>query len=116
MLRVWALIFAICGCRPAKIVDSTPAPAPPPPPAASAVATSPKPASQPEQPAPRPAAPFKFASLDVPGFDPAVLAVPAEGEQVPLVVAAHGAGDTPEAQCEIWAGLTKQRALVLCPR
>ena len=116
MLRTWTLALLACGCRPAPGVDAA---SPPPAPSAVAPTQPPPPKRQAEATAPRSEAPkrgFEFRSIDVPDFDPAVVAVPAGDEQVPLVVAAHGAGDTPEAQCEIWAGLTKQRALVLCPR
>jgi predicted esterase len=55
-------------------------------------------------------------SLEVPGFLPAVLLVPSGDEQRPLVAAAHGAGGSPEWECEYWARLTQGRAFVLCLR
>jgi predicted esterase len=55
-------------------------------------------------------------TLDVPGFLPAVLVVPAGSEPRPLVVAAHGAGGAPEQDCEYWHRLIGDRAFVLCPR
>ena len=55
-------------------------------------------------------------ALDVPGFLPAVLVVPAGTEPRPLVVAAHGAGGAPEWDCEYWNRLIGDRAFVLCPR
>lgn len=54
--------------------------------------------------------------LEVPGFEPAVLVIPDVATPLPLIVAAHGAGDTPEAQCEVWSELARGRAVVLCPR
>jgi predicted esterase len=57
-----------------------------------------------------------LASLDVPGFLPAVFFSPA-GEGVrPLVVAAHGAGGSPHWECEYWRRLTRDKAFVLCLR
>lgn len=54
--------------------------------------------------------------LDVPGFLPAVLVAP-DGEGLrPLVVAAHGAGGSPDWECEYWRRLTRERAFVLCLR
>ena len=55
-------------------------------------------------------------ALDVPGFLPAVLIVPAGTQPRPLVVAAHGAGGAPEWDCEYWNRLLDDRAFVLCPR
>jgi predicted esterase len=55
-------------------------------------------------------------ALDVPGFLPAVLVVPAGTQSRPLVVAAHGAGGAPEWDCEYWSRLLADRAFVLCPR
>ena len=64
-----------------------------------------------------PAGPSEPLSLDVPGFGPA-LVVLAEGamEPLPLLVAAHGAGDSPEWQCEHWSGVAGGRYVILCPR
>jgi poly(3-hydroxybutyrate) depolymerase len=55
-------------------------------------------------------------ALDVPGFLPAVLFVPAGDAPTPLVVATHGAGGTPEWECEYWRRLTQGRRFVLCLR
>jgi hypothetical protein len=54
--------------------------------------------------------------LEVPGFLPAILLVPPGGESRPLVAAAHGAGGSPEWECDYWARLTTGRAFVLCLR
>jgi predicted esterase len=55
-------------------------------------------------------------SLEVPGFLPAVLFVPRGDAASPLVVATHGAGGTPEWECEYWRRLTQGRRFVLCLR
>jgi predicted esterase len=55
-------------------------------------------------------------SLEVKGFLPAVLFVPAGAERRPLVVAAHGAGGSPEWECEYWSRLLEERFFVLCLR
>lgn len=55
-------------------------------------------------------------SLSVDGFLPAVLLVPAGKEPRPLVVAAHGAGGSPEWECEFWSRLLEERFFVLCLR
>ena len=55
-------------------------------------------------------------SLAVPGFLPAVLVVPSGTDSRPLVVAAHGAGGTPEWECDYWSRLTHEQAFVLCLR
>lgn len=54
--------------------------------------------------------------LEVPGFLPALLLVPAGEGARPLVTAAHGAGGSPEWECDYWARLTSGRAFVLCLR
>lgn len=55
-------------------------------------------------------------ALEVEGFLPAVLFVPAGDDVAPLVVAAHGAGGAPEWDCDYWRRLTDERAFVLCLR
>lgn len=55
-------------------------------------------------------------SLPVAGFLPAVLFVPAGDEKRPLLVAAHGAGGTPEWECEYWSRLLHEQSFVLCLR
>ena len=55
-------------------------------------------------------------SIDVPGFEPALLFTPAGSERRPLVVAAHGAGGGPEWECSYWRRLTHEHAFVLCLR
>jgi predicted esterase len=57
-----------------------------------------------------------ITALDVPGFLPAVVVVPAGDDERPLVVAAHGAGGSPEWECDYWSRLTRGGAFVLCLR
>lgn len=52
----------------------------------------------------------------MPGFLPAVLVEPGGRDPRRLVVAAHGAGGTPEAECEYWTRLTRGQCFVLCLR
>lgn len=59
---------------------------------------------------------LQVSHLDVPGFLPAILLTPTGSEPRPLVAAAHGAGGSPEWECEYWARLTAGRAFVLCLR
>lgn len=62
------------------------------------------------------ATPARFLELEVPGHRAAMVFVPAErGERVPLLIAAHGAGDSAQWQCRIWREIVRERALVLCP-
>jgi predicted esterase len=75
--------------------------------------------SRPEErapPAENPNEPFR--ALDVPGFLPAVLYEPSTSARraVPLVVASHGAGGVPEAECSYWREVTRGRAILLCLR
>jgi predicted esterase len=58
----------------------------------------------------------RFLALDVPGFAPAVLSLPSGAAERPLVVAAHGAGGSPEWECEYWNQLLGRRYYVLCLR
>lgn len=55
-------------------------------------------------------------SLEVPGFLPAVLRAPAGTEARPLLVAAHGAGGSPEWECEYWSRLLAERYFIVCLR
>jgi predicted esterase len=55
--------------------------------------------------------------LEVPDFGPAVVVLPnASARPAPILVAAHGAGDSPEWQCEHWGAVARGRYFVLCPR
>ena len=55
-------------------------------------------------------------SLEVPGFEPALLYSPPGAALRPLLIAAHGAGGSPEWECEYWRRLTEGRAFLLCLR
>ena len=92
--------FAIAACAPKELGPSAAHPAPSETaPDAPAVAESPR-----------------TEDLPVPGFRPAVLVVPPGEGPHPVFVAAHGAGDRGEWQCEWWEPLLGARAFVLCPR
>ena len=55
--------------------------------------------------------------LEVPDFGRAVVVLPnASARPAPILVAAHGAGDSPEWQCEHWGAVAQGRYFVLCPR
>ena len=58
-----------------------------------------------------------FVGLPVAGHGDAVVSVPlGPSRRRPVLVAAGGAGDTPEWQCEAWREIVDDRAFVLCPR
>jgi predicted esterase len=54
--------------------------------------------------------------LAVPGFGNALVVVPAGDEPRPLLLAAHGAGDSPRWQCRHWDAAVRGRFVILCPR
>ena len=56
-----------------------------------------------------------FVELVVPDHEPAMLSLPAGAEREPLLVAAHGAGDGPRWQCEVWRDIVGARGAILCP-
>lgn len=59
----------------------------------------------------------ELVELVVPGYEPAVVSIPAAGSRKrPLLVAAHGAWDRPEPHCRLWRRVTEARGFVLCPR
>jgi predicted esterase len=71
----------------------------------------------PEPSAKNPEAPEGPRALEVPGFGAAVVVLPASSSRpAPVLVAAHGAGDAPEWQCEHWGSVARGRYFVLCPR
>jgi pimeloyl-ACP methyl ester carboxylesterase len=79
-------------------------------------ATAEVPAALPDNPK-RDSARLVKVPLVVPGFGDAVVVTPLElAEGKPLLVAAHGAGDGPDWQCQHWANITQGRFIVLCPR
>jgi predicted esterase len=58
-----------------------------------------------------------LATLEVPGFRPAVVSVPVSTRRPrPIVVAVHGNYDRPEWQCGVWSQVVREHAFVLCPR
>jgi hypothetical protein len=55
--------------------------------------------------------------LAVAGFREAVVSVPLGATTPrPVVLALHGNFDRPEWQCDVWRGVTRGRAFVVCPR
>lgn len=54
--------------------------------------------------------------LEVPGFEPAVVALPRGDGPRPVLVATHGAGDRPEWHCDLWSAMVRGAGYVLCPR
>ena len=63
------------------------------------------------------AAPASLVTLEVPGFAPAVVALPLGAiSRRPVLIATHGNYDRPEWQCETWAPLVAKHGFVLCPR
>ena len=58
-----------------------------------------------------------FLDLPVPHHHAAVVSLPlGAAAPRPVLVAAHGAGDTPEWQCQAWRRIVGDRAFILCPR
>jgi hypothetical protein len=63
------------------------------------------------------AADAKLVPLAVSGFRDAIVSVPLGATTPrPVVLALHGNFDRPEWQCEVWRGVTRERAFVVCPR
>jgi len=86
--------------------------------AAPSATTPAAPANERPPPSTPPAAtPREPVPLDVPGFGAALVVLPDEAAQpARILVAAHGAGDAPEWQCEHWGNVARGRYFVLCPR
>jgi predicted esterase len=62
-------------------------------------------------------APDAPVELEVPGFGPALVVLPdARSRPARILVGAHGAGDSPEWQCDHWGKVARGRYFVLCPR
>ena len=58
-----------------------------------------------------------FFELPVPGYGDAIVSVPADTRTArPVLVAAHGAGDKPMWQCQVWRAIVQDRGFVVCPR
>ena len=57
-----------------------------------------------------------LTDLDVPGFQAAVVSFPPSAAfPQPVLIATHGAGDTPAEMCDLWRALLGDRGVVLCP-
>ncbi len=70
-----------------------------------------------EQPARLCIAQSGLVDLDVPGFVSAIVSVPPDTcSKRPVLVVAHGAGDGPRWQCEVWSKIVRERGFVVCPR
>jgi predicted esterase len=54
--------------------------------------------------------------LEVPEFSPSLVRLPDLPGKAPVLVVTHGAGGTPDAHCELWARISRGRALLLCIR
>lgn len=115
-----ACVVGACAARKAATQPGIPervrASAPPPStsvPADAPAAPGAPPAGSAEPDAPTPA---HFADLPVPGHEPARLWVPGGSDTRPLIVVAHGAGGRAAWHCDLWRGITRGRAFVLCPR
>jgi len=104
-----SLVIFACGPAPPRATEPHNEPAEHPP----APAT---PAEAPPPAAPAPATHAEMSLLPVPGFGDAVLVSKVGGPALPLLLAAHGAGDGPEWQCEHWGKVFATRFVVLCPR
>jgi predicted esterase len=81
------------------------------PPAPAAVA-QPEANSDPNQPS----ASENTIALDVPDFSPAVVRFPDGAGRAPVLLVTHGAGGTPETHCELWARISRGKAILLCVR
>ena len=61
--------------------------------------------------------PAPVIELPVPRHGAAVVSLPLGATaRKPVLVVAHGAGDRPEWQCQVWRGIVRDRAFILCPR
>jgi pimeloyl-ACP methyl ester carboxylesterase len=117
-MRLWLAAFMLAGCAagpthgterrtPAEVSSTSASSSAEPEHAATAEARR---GEDPPQRGP------SFEPLDVPGYLPAVLGLPAAGERGPIIVVTHGAGGRPEADCARYQKLTEGRAFLLCTR
>lgn len=102
-----AMLFAL-GCERALAQPVTPA--------APRAMDFPMPGPSPRPTRTPPALTVSLSAIEVPGFGDAVVSVPGDDRAHPVVVAAHGNYDRPEWQCVAWHRLTRERAVILCPR
>ena len=86
-----------------------------PPPVPASVAPIP---AVPDAPAPRkPRPPLGFSSLPVADYETAVVSFPDHPAfPEPVIIVAHGAGDTPDALCHGWRDILGDRGRHLVPR
>jgi predicted esterase len=95
--------------RETNLAASEPTPQPTPEIAGPPSATSEPIAAQ----APRP---DEFVELPVPGLEPSVVSFPPSAPfPQPVLISAHGAGDSALQMCEVWRALLGDRGIVLCP-
>jgi predicted esterase len=74
-------------------------------------------AGEPQGPLPPLRSPTPFVALPVPRHHAAVVSLPLGARtRRPVLVVAHGAGDRPEWQCDVWRELVADRGFVLCVR
>jgi predicted esterase len=58
----------------------------------------------------------RVEALEVEGFPPSVVVVPATDRPAPVVVVGHGAGGRPEPHCDFYRALVRGRGFILCTR
>lgn len=121
-------LWAGCGqptpapSAPASATQAAPAPAlaegkPPEIPSASSAQTLGGSPAEGAAASPSASSPRGLVELAVAGFLPALVSWPeADRWPQPVLVAAHGAGDSAESQCELWRQLLDERGVVVCLR
>jgi predicted esterase len=115
MRPIIALISLLYACTPAPRETSVGRSEAPAPSSTEPASSAPPPPAAPSEEPPR--APRGPVELEVPGFGPALVVLPdASVRPARLLVAAHGAGDAPEWQCDHWGKVARGRYFVLCPR
>ena len=66
--------------------------------------------------APEAPRPEEFVELEVPDQQPSVASFPPSAPfPQPVLISAHGAGDSTQEMCEVWRSLLGDRGIVLCP-
>jgi len=109
-----AALLVLSGCaRPNATHAETPPPNIPPPVETPATKTR-APPSPPPDAGTTSAEPGELLELSVPGFEDAFVSFPSR-PHAPLLVAAHGAGNTPDELCETLRALLGDRGVILCP-
>ncbi len=122
--RVLITAAVAAGCAAPPPAAEPPRAAPAPLPAGAAKPAAPVATSKPAQPA-EPARPeseepsppaARLSDLEVDGFPNAIVSAPPDGSAKPLLVAVHGAADTPARHCDIWNRALGTRGFALCLR